>query len=132
MASSAALLIACDRAESPTASPVSTTPKLEILSVSPEVGPPGTPVSLRGFGFKPGMTVSFDGVAAANVTVISSTHMTAFAPPHAGGFADIVLASPDGQTTTLRGRYRYGEVGDGCAGCWDYNRAPINTRVVMP
>jgi len=132
LASSAALLIACDRAESPTASPVSTTPKLEILSVSPEVGPPGTPVSLRGFGFKPGMTVSFDGVPATNVTVISSIHLTAFAPPHAVGFADIVIAGLDGQTTTLRGRYRYGDAEDGCAGCWDYNRAPISTRVVPP
>jgi hypothetical protein len=132
LASSGALLIACDRAESQTALPVSTTPILEILSVSPEVGPPGTPISLRGSGFTPGMTVAFDGVAATNVTVISSTHLTAVAPPHGVGLADIVLASPDGQTTTLRGRYRYGDVADGCAGCWDYNRAPTNTRVISP
>ena len=78
------------------------------------------------------MIVAFDGVPATNVTVISSIHLTAFAPPHAVGFADIVIASLDGQTTTLRGRYRYGDAEDGCAGCWDYNRAPISTRVVPP
>jgi hypothetical protein len=127
-----AILLGCaDRGDTP-AEPAS--PPLVVLTVSPEIGSlgGGTAVGLRGYGFKPGMTVTFDGTPAKSVTLNSSILLVAIAPPHAVGAVDIVVASPDGQTSTLLSRYRYSDVSDACAGCWDYNSASLTRHSAMP
>src|SRR5919199_927758 len=63
-----------------------------ISSVSPAGGLAngGVSVTITGTGFRAGATVSFGGVAAANVSVVNATTITATAPQHAAGPVDVV------------------------------------------
>jgi hypothetical protein len=64
-----------------------------ISAVSPSQGLPagGTPVTITGTGFASGATVTFGGVAATGVTVVSPTTITATTPAHAVGAVDVVV-----------------------------------------
>ena len=75
-----------------------------LTSVSPVIGPVsgGTSVTLSGANFKSGATVTFGGVAATNVVVVSSTMLTVTAPNNALGTATVVVTNPDGQTSALQ------------------------------
>ena len=122
-----AFFIGCgDRADAPVQP---TSSHLALLSVTPTQGAEagGTRVLLRGYGFRPGMTATFDGIAGRDVNVLSDILLTVIVPPHAKGLADIVVTGPDGQTTVLIGQYRYTDTDavDDCAGCWDYDRAAL-------
>jgi hypothetical protein len=72
----------------------------------PEVG--GTLVTITGTNFLAGATVSFGGVAAASVTVASSTQIQAVTPPHATGAVDVRVTNPDAQFATLPAGFTYG------------------------
>jgi hypothetical protein len=79
---------------------------LSFGTVEPEFGPMagGTQVTILGTGFVPGMTVTFDGVAAA-VTVLSETLLTAITPPGTDT-VNVVLAT-DTQTVTAYSAFTY-------------------------
>ena len=83
-------------------------------------------MTVHGSGFQIGATVTFAGTAATNVTVTSSFALTAIAPAHPQGAADVVVANPDGQKRGLARAYTYFDPFDACAGCWDYDRVPLN------
>lgn len=87
-------------------------PAPNLTSISPTSGTAsgGTTVTLTGTNFISGASVAFGGVAATGETVSSSTSMTAVAPAHAAGGADVVITNPDGQTDTLTGAYTYSAV----------------------
>jgi hypothetical protein len=53
-----------------------------------------------------GATVSFAGTAASNVTVVSSTSMTATTPAHAAGAVNVVVSDTGGSVTLTNG-YTY-------------------------
>jgi len=74
-----------------------------LKSASPSTGSTtgGTPVSLTGTNFQTGATVSFGGAPASNVTVISSTQITANAPAHAVGAVNVTVTNPDQQSATI-------------------------------
>jgi len=80
-----------------------------VTSISPSSGRPsgGTNVTISGTGFLTGATVTFGGTAATNVTVVSSTSITATTQAHAAGAADVVVRNPDGQSATLTGSFTY-------------------------
>jgi hypothetical protein len=71
----------------------------------------GTAVTISGTGFRSPASVAFSnlgtGGAATSVVVVNSSTITAVAPPHAAGLADVVVMNPDQQTGTLRGGYTY-------------------------
>src|SRR6266851_2726081 len=67
----------------------------------------GTPVTITGTGFLSGATVKLGGTTAANVTVTSSSTITATTPAHAAGTVDVVVTNTDGQSGTLSGGYTY-------------------------
>jgi FKBP-type peptidyl-prolyl cis-trans isomerase FkpA len=67
----------------------------------------GTSVTITGTGFISGVTVTFGGTAATNVTVISSTSLTATTPPSAAGAVAVAATNPDGLSGTLLGGYTY-------------------------
>jgi hypothetical protein len=73
-----------------------------LKSVSPSTGPTagGTTVTLGGTGFESGATVTIGGTAATNVTVVSSTQITAITPAHAAGAVNVTVTNPDGQSAT--------------------------------
>ncbi len=80
-----------------------------VTGVAPAFGPAagGTTVTISGRLFVPNSTVTFGGAAATNVTVVNGMKITATIPAHALGFADVVVTSPDSQTSTLAGGFEY-------------------------
>lgn len=69
--------------------------------ISPGAGPQsgGTMVTITGSGFTAPVTVSFGSTAATDVTVVSSTRITAMAPAGTGT-VDIVVTTPGGASPT--------------------------------
>ena len=67
----------------------------------------GTAVTISGTGFAAGATVSLGGTAASNVSVVSSSSITATTPAHAAGAVNVVVTNSDGQSGTLTGGYKY-------------------------
>ena len=74
-----------------------------VTSISPNNGPfsGGTSVSITGTNFVSGATVTFGGVAANSMNVVSTTSITATTPSHAAGSVDVTVTNPDGQSATL-------------------------------
>ena len=121
----AALFLGCDSAgpSAPTPRPPAPAapgqPALDpptVSAVSPSTGSVdgATPVSISGTGFRPGASVSLDG-AARNVTVISSTEITATTTAHPPGLVEVVVTNPDGQTGRLGRAYTFAALGPGPA-----------------
>src|SRR5207244_8989121 len=54
-----------------------------------------------------GATVALPSSAATNVTVVSSTSLTATTAAHAAGVVNVVVTNSDGQSGTLTGGYTY-------------------------
>jgi len=63
----------------------------------------GTGVTLTGTNFTGTTSVTFDGLAATSVNVVSNTTVTAVTPAHAAGFVDVVITTPDGSATIING-----------------------------
>lgn len=79
-----------------------------LLSLSPAAGDVagGESVHLLGAGFASGATVAFGGVAATDVTFLTSGELLAVAPPHEPGAVDVTVFT-QGLTLTLSGAYTY-------------------------
>jgi hypothetical protein len=73
-----------------------------VTAISPSTGSTArpTPVTISGTGFLAGATVTVDAMALG-VTVVNSTTITAIAPAHAAGPADVVVTNPSGSGGTL-------------------------------
>src|SRR5262249_24561426 len=67
----------------------------------------GTVLTLTGSQFVSGATVTLGGGAATNVTVNSSSSITATALAHAAGLVDVIVTNPDGQSATLFNSFTY-------------------------
>ena len=65
-----------------------------ITTISPNSGSTngGTAVTITGTNFISGATVTFGGTAATNVTVVSSTSITATTPAHVAGAVNVVVS----------------------------------------
>jgi hypothetical protein len=87
----------------------SSNPAPSVTGIGPSSGTPsgGTPVTITGSGFLSGATVKFGGTTATNVTVTSSSTITATTPAHASGTVDVVVTNSDGQSGTLAGGYTF-------------------------
>jgi len=79
-------------------------------SLSPAWGPTagGTAVTISGFNFRPGATVSFGGAAATGTTVINPTTIAAMTPANAGGSVDVSVTNTGGFIATLANGFFYG------------------------
>jgi IPT/TIG domain len=80
-----------------------------LSAVSPPSGRAAglTDVKLTGQNFASGATVTFGGVAATNVVVVSGTEITAKTPAHAQGSANVVVTNPGGQSSTLASGFTF-------------------------
>jgi FKBP-type peptidyl-prolyl cis-trans isomerase FkpA len=92
--------------------------EVELLGVAPTVSAVnpasgttagGTSVSITGTGFASGLTVTFGGTSATNITVVSSTSLTATTPANAAGAVAVTVTNPDGRIGTLNNGYTYVE-----------------------
>jgi hypothetical protein len=80
-----------------------------LAAVAPDLGPAsgGTAVVLTGTGFRSGATVTFGGVAATGVTVVSATELHATTPAHGSGAVDVAVQNDDGLADVLAGGFFY-------------------------
>ncbi len=79
-----------------------------LTSVSPVAGATrgGYPITLSGSGFAANATVTIGGVSATGVTVASGVTITATVPLQTSiGAQNVVVANPDGPTSTLTGQF---------------------------
>lgn len=76
-----------------------------LTTVAPATGVAagGTAVTLTGTGFTEANGVTFGGVAATSVVVVSATSITCVAPAHAVGAVDVVVLDPTGNGTKTGG-----------------------------
>ena len=84
-------------------------PALSATAIYPRSADPNgsTMVRVFGAGFVPGaMRVVFGGVAATNVTYVTSSELRVAAPRHPIGFVDVVVSSPNG-VATLQNTFQY-------------------------
>ena len=80
-----------------------------VSSVSPASGSTsgGTAVTVTGTNFAAGATVKFGSAAAANVTVVSSTTITATTPAGNAGAVTVTVTNTVGQSGSLASGYTY-------------------------
>jgi hypothetical protein len=80
-----------------------------ITSLSPITGNTsgGTFLSISGSGFAQGATVTFGGVAAANVAVSGDTFISATTPAHAAAVVNVTVTNPNGAAFTLVNGFTY-------------------------
>jgi hypothetical protein len=88
---------------------VITTSAPTVLSVSPSSGSDngGTSVTIIGTNFVPGAAATFGGADASNVTVVSSTSMTATTRSDTAGAVGVLVTNPNGQSGSLNNGYTY-------------------------
>jgi len=79
-----------------------------VTAISPSTGSTARPtrVMILGTGFLAGATVTIDATALM-VTVVNSATITAIAPAHAAGPADVVVTNPGGLGGTLTAAFTY-------------------------
>jgi hypothetical protein len=80
-----------------------------VTSVSPASGTygGGTAVTINGGGFASGATVTFGGIAATNVVVVSAAQITAKTPAHAVGSVGVTVTNTNATTATLAAGFTY-------------------------
>jgi hypothetical protein len=67
----------------------------------------GTTVVITGTNFVTGDTVTFGGVAATNIQVLSDTKISVKTPAHAEGLVDVRVVNASNQGATLAQQYHY-------------------------
>lgn len=82
-------------------------PTVSTLSPSSGSAAGGTPVTIQGSGFVPGITVSFGAIPAANVSLVSSTQITLTTPSGAVGSVPVTVTSPGGSFGGLSNGFTY-------------------------
>jgi hypothetical protein len=77
-----------------------------ISELLPNIGSTGgAPITIRGTGFRSGLTVSVDGNVSTFSSLVNSTTIESFAPGHAVGTVEVIVTNPDGQAG--RGEFTY-------------------------
>ena len=80
------------------AHPTTAAPTVKVNTIEPAEGPAagGTAVTIKGSGFGIGATVTFDGVSATSVVVVSQYEITCDSPAHAIGTGNVIVTNLDG------------------------------------
>jgi hypothetical protein len=81
-----------------------------VTAISPTVGTTsgGTSVTITGTGFTDATAVTFGGVAAGSVVVVSDTTLTVNSPPGSTGVVGVIVTAPGGTSATgAAASYRY-------------------------
>ena len=88
---------------------VNVLPPVSVTSVSPTGGTIAgdSAVTINGTGFLSGASVTFGGLAATNVVVVSAVKITARTPAHALGAVNVTVTNTNTVTSTLTNGYLY-------------------------
>ncbi|HPI04043.1 MAG TPA: IPT/TIG domain-containing protein, partial [Candidatus Goldiibacteriota bacterium] len=80
-----------------------------ITDISPATGSTagGTAVTITGTEFATGATVTFGGVSATDIVVVSATEITCVTPAGTAGAVDVVITNTDTGTVTSTGGFTY-------------------------
>lgn len=80
-----------------------------ITEIVPKEGPSigGTPVFIRGEGFRPSSEVRIGAARAVNVEVVSPGFIRATTPPGFPGFADVTVTDNEGRASTIDDGFFY-------------------------
>lgn len=85
-----------------------------IKSIVPDTAPPagGAAVTINGSNFSSSAdatppSVSFGGVAAKNVRIVSSLQLVATVPPHRSGKVNVQVTTADGMSSSVPGVFTY-------------------------
>ncbi|MCZ2108968.1 MAG: IPT/TIG domain-containing protein [Dehalococcoidia bacterium] len=72
-----------------------------VTAVTPTSGPTtgGTYVTVSGMGFSSAIGVTFGGIAATNMQVLSDTSITAQSPANPAGVVDVIVTNANGSST---------------------------------
>lgn len=84
-------------------------PVISSLSANKSPLTGGQSITITGYNFLSGATVTFGGVAATSVTYASMTSLTAVTPAHAAGPVDVVVTNPNGISATLAAGVTYAD-----------------------
>lgn len=99
----AALAAGCGSSPTP---PSSTAPRITSISPRASSTAGGVSVTISGANFSAGAAVSIGGAAATDVAVVDATTVTAVAPPHDAGPADVVVVV-NGKSASLSAGFFY-------------------------
>jgi hypothetical protein len=79
------------------------------ISVTPSTGfaGGGTALTILGTNFRAGVTVTMGGIPVVSPSLNGSGSLSATAPPHAVGLADIVIKNSDGTSVTATSAYTF-------------------------
>jgi len=80
-----------------------------VTTVTPNHGSSagGAAVTIAGANFKTGAKVSFGGVPASDVVVVSGSQITCTSPPHFPATVDVTVSDPSGQSGVLLRSYGF-------------------------
>ena len=81
--------------------------KLSLTSVTPDnaLAAGGETVQIMGYGFETGVTVTFGGIQASDVTLVSAEELTVTVPAGARGAVEIVVTDSDGNWAAIQFTY---------------------------
>ncbi len=84
------------------------TPTISSITPPTDFTNGGTAITIAGTNFEAGATVTFDGVPAGNVIVVSGSVITAVTPAHSVGTATVVVQNTDGGNNSTTFVYSLG------------------------
>ncbi len=88
-----------------------------ISELLPNIGSTGgAPITIRGTGFRSGLTVRVDGGIVSTSYSVTSTTIELFAPGHAAGTVEVIVTNPDGQAGS--GEFTYASPATFSNGDW--------------
>jgi len=77
-----------------------------ISELLPNIGSTGgTPITIRGTGFRSGLTVSVDGIVSTDYYRVNSTTIQLYTRGHAAGTVEVIVTNPDGQAGSAEFTY---------------------------
>ena len=82
-------------------------PTITELDVTEGPNTGGTAVTITGTEFAEGVAVTFGGVTATSIVVVSGTSITCATPAGSAGEVDVVVTNSDGGTVTATDGYEY-------------------------
>jgi len=104
----------CSDTKSASVTVITYTPPVYLSYIAPTGGSikGGTNVTITGSGFQSGATVTIGGAVATNVVFVNSSRITAKAPAHAAGYANVTVTNTNSSSATMSSAFRYAQQTD--------------------
>ena len=107
------------------------TPSITSITPPTDFTNGGTAITIAGTNFEAGATVTFDGIPASNVIVVSGSQITAVTPAHSVGTATVVVKNTDGGNNSSTFNYSLGSGPINFRQLGDSGSAPKSSAAVV-